>query len=106
MSRPLAAAARRSFRCRLVVLPRRFDPMKHPGDKRNEGPQGTSGLQMPHAYDDRSETQRKILDGVMERVFRGSPGNLVLQALASKPASSEERQRIRELLDRLEREED
>ncbi len=53
----------------------------------------------------RADTQRKILDGVMERVFRGSPGNLVLQALSTKGASAEERRRIRELLDRLESEE-
>ena len=50
-----------------------------------------------------SETQRLIMGDLVDRVFKGSPGKLVLQALSTKKASPEERRKIRELLDRLER---
>jgi BlaI family transcriptional regulator, penicillinase repressor len=50
------------------------------------------------------KTQRQMLGDLLERVFSGSPGNLVLQALSTKKATPEERRQIRELLDRLEKE--
>ncbi|MEQ8762637.1 MAG: BlaI/MecI/CopY family transcriptional regulator [Planctomycetota bacterium] len=49
-----------------------------------------------------SRTQKQLLSDLLERVFNGSPGSLVLQALSSKKTTPEERRRIRELLDRLE----
>ena len=51
-------------------------------------------------------TQRQVMDDVLERVFKGSPGRLVVQALSSKEATAEELREIRELLDRLEAEAD
>lgn len=49
-------------------------------------------------------TQRQILADLLDKVFSGSPGNLVLQALSSRKATTEERKKIRELLDKLETE--
>lgn len=50
------------------------------------------------------QTQRMLLNDLLDRAFSGSPGNLVLQALAMKKASPEELQQIRDLLDSLEEE--
>ena len=50
-------------------------------------------------------TQKHLVGDLLERAFAGAPGNLVLQALSSRPTSAEERDRIRELLDHLEDEE-
>jgi hypothetical protein len=43
-----------------------------------------------------------MIRDLLDKVFSGSPGNLVLQALSTKRATKEERRRIREMLDRLE----
>jgi len=51
-----------------------------------------------------SHTQQQVMDDVLERVFKGSPGRLVVQALSSKAATAAELREIRELLDRLEAE--
>jgi predicted transcriptional regulator len=51
------------------------------------------------------QTQRQLLRELLDRAFDGSPGNLVLQALSVRKSTPEERREIRELLDRLEREE-
>ena len=48
-------------------------------------------------------TQRQLLRHLLDRAFSGSPGNLVLQALSTKKTTAQERRRIRELLDQLER---
>jgi predicted transcriptional regulator len=48
------------------------------------------------------QTQRQLVGDLLERAFGGSAQKLVMQALASKPASSEELAAIRALLDRLE----
>jgi len=48
------------------------------------------------------QTQRQLLGDLIDRAFSGSPGNLVMQALSTKKSTAEERQRIRELLDKLE----
>lgn len=50
-----------------------------------------------------SQTQKALVADLLERAFDGSPGNLVLQALASRKTSPEERRKIQELLDRHER---
>ena len=52
----------------------------------------------------RKQTQKLLLGDLVDRVFSGSPGHLVLQALSTKKATPEERKKIRELLDKLERE--
>ena len=48
------------------------------------------------------ETQRMLLRQLLDRAFSGSPGNLVLQALALRKSSPEELGAIREMLDKLE----
>jgi BlaI family transcriptional regulator, penicillinase repressor len=44
------------------------------------------------------ETQRHLIRDLLDRAFGGSPTQLVVQALAAKPASNEELQEIRRLL--------
>ena len=50
----------------------------------------------------RKQTQRQAMSDLVERLFGGSPGKLVLQALSSERATGEELEKIRQLLDRLE----
>ncbi len=52
----------------------------------------------------RSQTQGRLVADLLDRAFDGSAGSLVLRALSSRRASSEERRKIREYLDRLEEE--
>jgi len=49
-----------------------------------------------------SETQQQLVGDLMDRVFKGSPARLVMQALSSRPASARELTEIRKLLDTLE----
>jgi len=49
------------------------------------------------------QTQQQIIGDVLERVFDGSALNLLMQALASKRASTEELDQIRTLLNDYER---
>jgi predicted transcriptional regulator len=49
-----------------------------------------------------AHTQKRILKDMIQRVYDGSAGSLVLQALASQKASSEELAKIRRLLSKLE----
>jgi BlaI family penicillinase repressor len=49
-----------------------------------------------------TKAQRSMLRDLVQRVYDGSTGNLVLQALASERASAEELAQIRKLLDELE----
>jgi predicted transcriptional regulator len=44
------------------------------------------------------ETQRHLIRDLVDRAFGGSPTQLVMQALAAKPASQEELREIRRLL--------
>ncbi len=44
------------------------------------------------------ETQRHLIRDLVDRAFGGSPSQLVMQALAAKPASAEELREIRRLL--------
>ena len=44
------------------------------------------------------ETQRHLIRDLADRAFGGSPSQLVMQALASQPASPEELKEIRRLL--------
>ncbi len=50
-----------------------------------------------------TQTQRQLIGDLLERAFRGSPGNLVLQALSARKTTAQEREQIRKLLDQLER---
>ena len=49
-----------------------------------------------------SQTQRRVVGHLLERVFAGSAGKLVMQALAARRASPAELAEIRKLLDDLE----
>ena len=63
--------------------------------------------QRSHVYRARfreDETQRQLVDDLMERAFGGSAQRLVMQALASKRATPEELDAIRRLIDKLEQE--
>ena len=56
-----------------------------------------------HIYQTRlteEQTQRQLLRDLMDRAFGGSSSKLVLQALASKRASSDELAEIRRMLER------
>jgi predicted transcriptional regulator len=44
------------------------------------------------------ETQRRLVGDLLDRAFGGSTSQLVLQALAARPASAKELQEIRRLL--------
>ncbi len=58
--------------------------------------------QRAHVYQPRiseEDTQRHLLDDLVDRAFGGSAGRLVMQALASQPASEAELAQIRRLLD-------
>ncbi len=59
-----------------------------------------------HVYRPRiseEQTQRNLVKDLVDRAFGGSAQNLVMQALSTKKASSEQIAEIRELLDRIER---
>jgi predicted transcriptional regulator len=55
-----------------------------------------------HIYEARltqDQTQRQLVRDLLDRAFGGSASKLVMQALASRPASAEELTQIRELID-------
>jgi predicted transcriptional regulator len=47
-------------------------------------------------------TRQHMVEDLMDRAFGGSPSRLVLSALSAKPATPEELQEIRRLLDEME----
>lgn len=53
-----------------------------------------------------SDTQKKVVSNIVDKVFRGSAMKLVMQALGNKKTSSKELQEIRNYLDELENEQD
>lgn len=60
----------------------------------------------PHVYQPRlpaEKTRRQLVGDFMEKVFDGSPGKLIMQALDAKRVSAEDLKRIRTLLDEYER---
>ena len=62
--------------------------------------------QRAHVYQasaPQTETQRMLVGELLDKAFGGSAANLVMQALASKPASAEELSSIRQMLDEYER---
>ena len=54
------------------------------------------------AASSQTDTQQQLVGDLMDRVFKGSPARLVMQALSSRPASARELAEIRKLLDTLE----
>ena len=59
-----------------------------------------------HVYQARltqEQTQQQLVGDLLEKAFGGSASQLVMQALAAKPAQSEELAQIRQLLDKLEK---
>ena len=58
----------------------------------------------PHVYrtvKKQETTQKGMMRDLMDRVYGGSPGRMVIQALSSKKATQQELDEIRELLDQL-----
>jgi predicted transcriptional regulator len=55
-----------------------------------------------HALDTEEQTQRLLLQDLLDRAFGGSSTKLVMQALSSRKASREELAEIRRLLDERE----
>ena len=51
------------------------------------------------------QTQQQLLRDLVDRAFSGSPGSLVLQALSTRKSTPDELRQIRELIEKLEREE-
>lgn len=50
-------------------------------------------------------TQRQLLADLVDRAFNGSAARLVLQALAGRPSTAQQRREIRALLEEIEKEE-
>jgi BlaI family transcriptional regulator, penicillinase repressor len=58
-----------------------------------------------HVYQARftqEQTQQRLVIDLLEKAFGGSASQLVMQALAAKPASADELAQIRRMLDELE----
>ena len=58
--------------------------------------------QLYRAARPKQETQQGMLRSLLDRAFRGSPGDLVLQALSMQRSSPEQIDEIRKLLDEME----
>lgn len=63
---------------------------------------GRSHVYAPAAS--RGETQRRMVGSLLRRAFDGSASQLAMQALSAEGASDEDLARVREYLDRVERE--
>ena len=55
-----------------------------------------------HARVSEDQTQRQVVGHLLDRMFAGSTGKLVMQALSVKRTSPKERAEIRKLLDEME----
>ncbi len=55
-----------------------------------------------HAAEERDQTQRRLVNDLVDRAFDGSPGGLVLHALGARRASAADLAEIRRLLDTYE----
>ena len=56
-----------------------------------------------HAVEEEQRTKDHLLDRFIESVYQGAAGKLVMQLLGNKKTSKEDLARIREILDRLEK---
>ena len=54
----------------------------------------------------REQTEQQMVGDLVDRAFGGSASRLVMQALSSRPATAEELERIRTLIDEIEGEKD
>ena len=62
--------------------------------------------QRAHVYQPvftKTETQKRLVEDLLERAFNGSTASLLMQALSAKEASAEELAQIRQILDEVER---
>ena len=50
----------------------------------------------------REQTEQQMVGDLVDRAFGGSASRLVMQALSSRPATAEELERIRTLIDEIE----
>ncbi len=64
----------------------------------------TERPQIYHARLPQEQTQRQLVNDLLERAFGGSPRQLVMHALSAEEASDEELARIERLLDEFEEE--
>jgi predicted transcriptional regulator len=62
----------------------------------------TQRPQVYRAVKSEEQTQKQIVRGLLDSVFRGSAKTLVMQALSSEKASAADLSEIRQLLDKLE----
>lgn len=62
--------------------------------------------QVYQAAEPRQKTQRTLLSDLLDRAFSGSPGALALQALSMRKSTPQELKDLRELLDKLEAQEE
>lgn len=62
--------------------------------------------QVYQAAEPRQKTQKTLLNDLLDRAFGGSPGTLALQALSMRKSTPEELKELRELLDKLESQEE
>lgn len=63
----------------------------------------------PHIYRatvSREKAGKRMLNDLINKVYEGSSMSLVLQALSTTPASQQERDELRRLLDQMDQEED
>jgi predicted transcriptional regulator len=63
--------------------------------------------QRAHVYEAKlaqDQTQRQLIGDLVDRAFNGSAAKLILQALSTKKATSEELSEIREILNKFEEE--
>jgi len=56
-----------------------------------------------HVYEAREQTQKQIVGDLLNRAFEGSARSLVLGALSAKPASAEDLDEIRRMIDAYEK---
>ena len=69
---------------------------------------GRDTSQRTHVYESKisqEETQKKLLDRLMDNAFGGSAMKLVMQALGNAKTNKKELKQIRELIDKMEQEE-
>jgi len=62
--------------------------------------------QLYQAAEPRQKTQKTLLNDLLDRAFGGSPGTLALQALSMRKSTPEELKELRELIDKLESQEE
>jgi len=63
----------------------------------------------PHVYRaavSREKAGKRMIKDLVDKVYEGSAMSLVMQALSSTPASAEERDELRRLLDQMDKEAD